>query len=326
MKITDYEKVEQLVDNNVFLLDGPNGTKGILAKDLAAALFALMSSKDLTDKIKLSELGQITSLTSSDKFLVGTSDGNKAIAGSDAMFAILDAFAPVETRRKIFRGKNLGTAFTSAQKAAVKDGTFKGLWLGDYWVIGGHTWRIADFDYWWNCGDTAFTKHHLVIVPDTSLYTEQMNTSNVTTGGYAGSKMFTSGLANAKTLAKSAFGAENVLVHREYLDNAMTSGYPSAGAWYDVDVDLMNEVMVYGSFIFRPAGNGSVVVSRHTTANSQLALMAASPKFIKTRETYWLKDPVSAALFAGVIHYGLAAYDGASSTYGVRPAFAVGQA
>lgn len=326
MKITDYEKVEQLVGNNVFLLDGPNGTKGILAKDLAAALFGLMSSADLTDKIKLSELGQITSLTSADKFLVGTADGNKAIAGSDAMFAILDAFAPVEMRRRIFRGKNLGTAFTAAQKAAVSNGTFTGLWLGDYWVIGGHTWRIADFDYWWNCGDTAFTKHHLVIVPDKGLYNAQMNASNATTNGYAGSAMFTANLANAKTLAKSAFGSENVLTHREYLDNAMTSGYPSGGAWFDVDVDLMNEIMVYGSFIFRPAGNGSVVVTRYTTANSQLALMAVCPKFIKTRESYWLRDPVSAAYFAGVYGHGLAAYSGASDSLGVRPAFAVGQA
>lgn len=326
MKITDYEKVEELVDSNVFLLDGPNGTKGILAKDLAAALFGLMGSKDLTDKIKLSELDQITALTSDDKFLVGTANGNKAIAGSDAMFAILDAFAPVEMRRRVFRGKNLGAAFTSAQKAAINNGSFKGLWLGDYWVIGGHTWRIADFDYWWNCGDTAFTKHHLVIVPDKSLYTAEMNATNVTTGGYAGSKMFTANLANAKTLAKSAFGAENVLVHREYLDNAMTNGYPSAGAWYDVDVDLMNEIMVYGSFIFRPAGNGSVVVSRYTTANSQLALMAASPKFIKTRENYWLKDPVSATGFASVGGSGSASCDNASVPHGVRPAFAVGQA
>lgn len=326
MKITDYEKVKQLEENNVFLIDGSNGTKGILAKDLAAALFALMSSKDLVDKINLSELDQLTALTSDDKFLVGTSEGNKAIAGSDAMFAILDAFAPVETRRKIFRGKNLGTAFTAAQKAAINNGTFKGLWLGDYWVIGGHTWRIADFDYWWNCGDTAFTKHHVVIVPDKSLYTAPMNATNITTGGYAGSQMFGSGLANAKTLAKSAFGAENVLVHREYLDNAMTNGYPSAGAWYDVDVDLMNEIMVYGSFIFSPAGNGSVIVTRYTIANSQLALMAASPKFIKTRENYWLKDPVSATSFALVYHTGGATYGYASYTFGVRPAFAVGQA
>lgn len=32
------------------------------------------------------------------------------------------------------------------------------------------TYRIAAFDYYYNCGDTNFTKHHVVIVPDTSLY------------------------------------------------------------------------------------------------------------------------------------------------------------
>lgn len=78
---------------------------------------------------------------------------------------MLDSFAPVELRRVIFRGKNLGTALTAVQKAAIKDASFKGMFLGDYWNIGGRIWRIVDMDYWYNCGDTAFISHHLVIMP-----------------------------------------------------------------------------------------------------------------------------------------------------------------
>lgn len=103
---------------------------------------------------------------------------------------MLDSFAPVELRRVIFRGKNLGTALTAVQKAAIKDGSFKGMFLGDYWSIGGRIWRIVDMDYWYNCGDTAFTSHHLVIMPDEALYNAQMNTTNITTGGYVGSEMY----------------------------------------------------------------------------------------------------------------------------------------
>lgn len=184
MKITDYEKVQALAASNIFLLDGPNGTKTIAADALAKALIGLLSSKDFIGGVNLSELTQINELVSGNKLLVGTTDGNKAIAAEDALFAMLDGFAPVELRRVLFRGKNLGTALTAVQKAAIKDGSFKGMFLGDYWSIGGRIWRIVDMDYWYNCGNTAFTSHHLVIMPDEALYNAQMNTTNVTTGGY----------------------------------------------------------------------------------------------------------------------------------------------
>ena len=125
MKITDYEKVQALAASNIFLLDGPNGTKTIAADALAKALIGLLSSKDFIGGVNLSELTQINELVSGNKLLVGTTDGNKAIAAEDALFAMLDGFAPVELRRVLFRGKNLGTALTAVQKAAIKDGSFK---------------------------------------------------------------------------------------------------------------------------------------------------------------------------------------------------------
>lgn len=245
------------------------------------------------------------------------------LTSSDALFTILDTVAPSELHRTVFRGKNLGTALTSEQKANIQNGTFKGLWLGDYWVIGGRNWRIVDIDYWLNCGDTAFTRHHLVIMPDKTLYAAQMNETNITTGGYFGSKMYTTNLANAKTLANSAF-PNSVLSHRELITNAVTNGYPSDGAWYDSTVELPNEIMMYGSHIFMPSGNGTTIVYRYTTNNSQLALMAACPKFIKIREAYWLRDVVSAAYFAYVNANGNAGYSSASNANGVRPVFPVG--
>lgn len=118
MKITDYERVQALAASNIFLLDGPNGTKTIAADALAKALISLLSSKDFIGGVNLSELTQVNALVSGNKLLVGTTEGNKAIAAEDALFAMLDSFAPVELRRVLFRGKNLGTALTAAQKAA----------------------------------------------------------------------------------------------------------------------------------------------------------------------------------------------------------------
>lgn len=324
MKITDYEKVQALAASNIFLLDGPNGTKTIAADALAKALIGLLSSKDFIGGVNLSELTQINELVSGNKLLVGTTDGNKAIAAEDALFAMLDGFAPVELRRVLFRGKNLGTALTAVQKAAIKDGSFKGMFLGDYWSIGGRIWRIVDMDYWYNCGDTAFTSHHLVIMPDEALYNAQMNTTNVTTGGYVGSAMYKSNLANAKTIVNAAFQG-SVLTHREYLCNAVANGRPSGGAWFDSSIELPNEPMMYGHPHFSPTSDGSTVPNIYTISKTQLALFMVCPRFIVNRSyNQWLRDVVSSAYFARVGIYGNPSYHDASNSFGVRPVFPVG--
>lgn len=324
MKITDYEKVQALAASNIFLLDGPNGTKTIAADALAKALIGLLSSKDFIGGVNLSELTQINELVSGNKLLIGTADGNKAIAAEDALFAMLDSFAPVELRRVIFRGKNLGTALTAVQKAAIKDGSFKGMFLGDYWSIGGRIWRIVDMDYWYNCGDTAFTSHHLVIMPDEALYNAQMNTTNITTGGYVGSEMYKKNLANAKTIVNAAFQG-SVLTHREHLCNAVANGKQSGGAWFDSSIELPSEIMMYGHIHFGNASDGNTIPNIYTPSKTQLALFMVCPRFITDRShVQWLRDVVSSAYFAYVGNDGVTNCSAASSSGGVRPVFPVG--
>lgn len=322
MKITDYEKVTELLANNVLLVDGDGGTKTILARDLLKALVAVSSSQDYLAKMDISQLTQVNTVSASDRILLASGGSNKGITVNDAFWGILDAVISVEQRRNIFRGKNLGTAFTAAQKAEIKAGTFKGFFIGDYWSIGDRIWRIVDINYWLNSGDASCTTPHLVIMPDQSLYSAKMNETNITTGGYVGSQMYTANLANAKTLVNSAFGSANILNHREYLTNAVTNGYPSAGAWYDSTVELPNEIMMYGSLVFTPAGDGSFVPNRYTIDKTQLALMKMYPRFINPgRYWYWLRDVVSSALFARVDVHGDASYGYASGSGGVRPVF-----
>lgn len=324
MKITDYEKVQALAASNIFLLDGPNGTKTIAADALAKALIGLLSSKDFIGGVNLSELTQVNALVSGNKLLVGTTEGNKAIAAEDALFAMLDSFAPVELRRVLFRGKNLGTALTAVQKAAIKDGSFKGMFLGDYWSIGGRIWRIVDMDYWYNCGDTAFTSHHLVIMPDEALYNAQMNTTNITTGGYVGSEMYKKNLANAKTIVNAAFQG-SVLTHREHLCNAVANGKQSGGAWFDSSIELPSEIMMYGHIHFGNASDGNTIPNIYTPSKTQLALFMVCPRFITDRShAQWLRDVVSSAYFAGVSDDGHPDCNNASVSYGVRPVFPVG--
>lgn len=224
----------------------------------------------------------------------------------------------------IYRGKNLGSSVTESQWQAISSGTFEDLYIGDYWIINGVNWRIAAFDYYLNCGDTNFTQHHVVIVPDTCLYNAQMNTTNVTTGAYKGSAMYTANLAQAKSTINSAFGSSHVLSHRIYLSNATSNGRASAGEWTDSTVDLMCEHMVYGSGIFSPVSDGSNVPNNYRVEKGQLPLFALEPSRICNRVTWWLRDVISDALFAYVSSDGNANNVTASFSLGVRPAFCIG--
>lgn len=222
----------------------------------------------------------------------------------------------------IYRGKYLGTSVTAEQYEAISAGTFDDLYIGDYWTIGGVNWRIAAFDYYLNSGDTACTTHHVVLVPDTSLYNAAMNGTNTTNGGYVGSAMYKSNLEQAKTTIKSAFSG-HVLKHRIYLTNAVANGRASNGAWCDSEVDLMCEQMVYGSGIFSPVSDGLNVPANYRVEKPQLPLFQHEPSCICNRANWWLRDVITAAYFAIAPASGDASCTYATLAQGVRPAFCI---
>lgn len=278
---------------------------------------------------KFADLEAILSVTGTEQMLIHDGNGVKVITVENLHKGLqtdIDSVRNVladgaAAHNCIYRGKNLGTSVTAEQYAAISSGKFTNLYIGDYWVIKGVTYRIAAFDYYYNCGDTNFTKHHAVIVPDTSLYKAQMNTSNVTTGGYTGSAMYKSNLAQAKTTIKAAFGSAHVLTKRELLTNAVNGNTPSGWAWFDSDVELMNEVQVYGSVAWGAHdGNGYNVAS----GDGQFPLFMFDRTKLHNREDYWLRDVSSATLFSFVSYSGDASSYDASSSLGVRPAFCIG--
>ena len=221
----------------------------------------------------------------------------------------------------IYRGENLGTAVTDAQFAAIKAGTFEDLYIGDYWVINGVTWRIAAFDYYLNTGDKACTTHHLTIVPDKQLYVGQMNTTATAAGGYAGSKMYTEGLTQAKTTVSTAFGETHILSHRLSLVNSIDSnGFPNARSWYDSTLELMTEQNVYGCKIYTRSG----YYENHEIDKTQYPLFSHNPSLITNGQWIWLRDVISVDAFARIEGTGEASYFTATSSgSGVRPAFSI---
>lgn len=251
----------------------------------------------------------------------GTLTGPIIMPGGGSALSIEDNAA---THNMVYRGKALGTSVTSEQWAAIKAGTFKDLYLGDYWSIGGMDYIIAAFDYWYKCGDTACNTHHAVVIPRSQLYTYKFNPTNTTEGGYVGSDLYKNGLTQAKTTFNTAFGSAHILNHREYLVNAVTNGKPTGSDWYDSTVDLMNENMVYGGRQFSPMPDGSDpwnTCRNYTIDKSQLPLFRLAPWMSFVRDQWcWLRDVVSAAGFASCAGNGHAHCSNASGAGGVWPA------
>lgn len=215
---------------------------------------------------------------------------------------------------------SLGTSFTAEQSADIRAGKFELVRTGGYWTINGRKYWAAHADYRLHCGDTELTTHHMLVIPDKSFYNGVMNDTNVTTGAYYGSKMKTSGLADALATVKADFGADHILTHKVLLANAVSNGLSSGWAWYDSQIDLMNEKMVYGSHAW---GGGSQNGYDTGADKSQLALFQARPDLITNRENWWLRDVQSATTFCSVYASGNARGWSASNSFGVRPAFLI---
>ena len=239
---------------------------------------------------------------------------------------------------EIYRGKDITEYFYGREKynektfsQAVADGTFDNIFVGDY-IIGktsNRKYLVADINYRLHCGDTECKTPHVLIIPERIMGTAKMNDTNITTGAYIGSKMYTEYLAPFKTIIQNDFENSHILSHREYFPNAVTNGYESAGAWVDSTIELMNELMVYGSNIFHNITNGTNIPTNHTIDKSQLSLFRLKPSEIVAlndageRYWYWLRDVVSSSGFACVGSGGNASDYSASGSGGVRPAFLI---
>ena len=232
----------------------------------------------------------------------------------------------------IYRGKDITDLFyngTLSQQIAA--GTFDDIFIGDYIIgkVSKRKYLVADINYRLNMGDTECTTPHILMVPEKIMGTAKMNDTNITTGAYVGSKMYTEYLAPFKAVIQNDFETSHIVQHRNLFANAVTNGYESAGGWFDSTIELMNEIMVYGSNIFHNIQNGANLAYNYTMDKQQLSLFRLKPALTVARNDagerywYWLRDVVSASHFASVNHYGTANYYLASLAGGVRPAFLI---
>lgn len=188
------------------------------------------------------------------------------------------------------------------------------------------SFMTGHLDYYLGCGDTKLTTHSALMFPTNQLFTCCMNKTNTTAGGYPGTFYRKYAMARANAIVKACFGADHVLSHRIYLQNAFNAnGIATGGAWYSSICDAMNEFMVYGCRHFGPHYEWTSDSYLFTESRSQIAAFAHNPSLAvpPSGQWRWLRDAVSAAFFANVYDAGRSSRAAASFVYGVWPAFPI---
>lgn len=221
------------------------------------------------------------------------------------------------TRRTTFRGKHLGTSFTAAQKAAIGNGSFTGIYLGDYWTLGGRQWRVVDFNYWSGSNDGAGKNNHIVVMPDSPLYSSPMGTKTNLGVGYYGSIVY-NGMHKAREWAGGLFGNDMLLSRTAYLSGAETFKQ----TWYAYQAvrlcDIPTEIQVFGANIYgKPMP---------TADKGQFALFRIRRDLVMKNGTYWLQGSRGDGRTATVKPYGNGSLQAELNTasYGVLPVYAIG--
>lgn len=304
-RIKDLSAVTSVADTDVLPVDSANGTKGVTFGNLSTAVLNKLTSKTY-----------------------GLDQGTKSLPAAINELYTNAARNNAGGHNSIFRGKNLGTSYTSAMSKAIQSGTFDDLFVGDYLTINGTVYRVAGFNLGKQIGDNTSMGNSMCLVPDSALYNAQMHNTdsgqytegaaaNTTTGAYANSDMRTANLAQATQKIVSDFGSSHVMSYRDILPNATADGQASGWAWYDCKVELMSETMVYGTKVWANSGYEVGCI------NSQFPLFALAPEYIHRRFGYWLRGVGSATLFCRVDGHGDADANGASYSFGVRPFFFV---
>ncbi len=240
-------------------------------------------------------------------------------------------------RRNTYRGKDITSYYNDGSLyTMISDGTFKDIYVGDFFNANGVTWLVADIDNYLHSGDQDLTKHHATIIPAKPLMNLGMNETDTTEGGYYNSRMAQEtlpSLVSADGTIGKAFGAHlieyrNLLSNQINKDTINQSGGRWVGAsdkwnWYSRKADLMSEVNVYGTTVWSSSGYDIGIDNR------QYAIFQLKPEYINSYGTarfhYWLKSVSDATRFAIIGGWGDSAY-GWVATYasGVRPRFLIG--
>ena len=288
----------------------------------------------MTD-VRIQDFNENLKPDTNNDFLMTFNDGSESKTRlRDAFYAMVPDGAP--THNNVFRGQNLG-ALNATHIANIQNGTFRDMFIGDYFSINGSNYVIAGINYKKGYGNDGSLGNHLVLMPQdwsktptqklgpagkTTLY---MNDTDTTAGGFAGSKLYKTYLPQIQTKLESDFGAHLITFRTIVSTHVDENGAPDQGEWREAKVSIPNEVMIYGTTLNGNNKNHSWY--NVGDENSQLPLMRLNDaeRNFNRIGAIWLRDIHSASEFADANDNGDAYWGSASNpSVGVRAFFLIG--
>lgn len=289
----------------------------------------------MTD-VRIQDFGENSKPDTNNDFLMTFNDNSESKTRlKDAFYAMVPDGA--QTHNNVFRGSNLG-ALNATHIANIQNGSFRDMFIGDYFSINGSNYVIAGINTKHLHGDTTALGNHLLLMPDRfseledgtvmrsdGKTTHYMNDTDTTTGGFANTKLYTTYMPSIQKRLEADFGS-HLLTFREVVSTHVdANGAPDQSEWRDAKVAIPNEVMVYGSVLNGNNKNSSWY--NIGDDNAQLPLFRLNPdEFTNHRDVaFWLRDIHSASAFSCANVSGSAAWSGASdSGIGTRAFFLIG--
>ena len=285
--------------------------------------------------VRIQDFNENSKLDTNNDFVMTFNDNSESKTRlRDAFYSLVPDGAP--THNNIFRGQNLG-ALNATHIANIQNGTFRDMFIGDYFTINGSSYVIAGINYKKGHGDNSSLGNHLVLMPQDwsktptrllgpdSKTTNYMNDTDTTAGGFAGSKLYKTYLPQIEQKLASDFG-NHLLNFREIVSTHVDdSGAPDQAEWRDAKASIPSEVMIYGTTL--NGNNNNKSWYNVGDENSQLPLMRLNDaeRNFNRIGAFWLRDIHSASDFANANYNGDASWDSASSPrVGVRAFFLIG--
>lgn len=287
-------------------------------------------------------------------------DGTKRIEFADLMAAVLGTTNLTEAgfHNSIYRGANLKERFGISDDKAladevysrIADGSFRDLYVGDYWPVTITTEYgteevtnvLAGFDVYLNSmyeydpANTDYnllTRHHAVVVTKKQFAkSHKMHpTTPIPSDGYRACEIHTTTLPKYAAALQTALNGHIIEVcdtfaydRDDTLHNANAPDLTGVMTSWDYDssypahLTLLTERELYGAPAY---SSGPNEVGFET---SQLPLFRLNPASKITGGWYWLRDTASAYYFCYCSSYGSANCHDAGNAGGVRPRFLIG--
>ncbi len=221
------------------------------------------------------------------------------------------------------RSVSLGTSITTDQQTQIRNGTFRGIWLGAYWNLGGRIWRVVDIDYFYS-GGAGVTKHHVVLMPDVAVGNYQMGgtlTSNSYLDGFQATTLYSSQRVSWDNQLTTLIG-NGLITYKESLSNlSNANGELLSASVVNVKSLPPSEIQLFGSRIrTRPV---PMYGGANTYSPRQFRLFSLGyPYWINTK--FWTRDQSAHTYFVTVDTDGFVSDTDRQQTLGYRPFIVVG--